>query len=124
MSSHGEGVSRSLVALTGPALLALALVGADWPRFRGPDGSGTSPETGLPTEWSEAAGIAWKAPLPGPGSSSPIVSAGRVFLTSYSGYGVERGGGGSQEQLRRHVISVEAKTGKVLWDRSIESKLP
>ena len=38
------------------ALVALSLVAlapaADWPRFRGPDGSGISPEKGLPVTWS------------------------------------------------------------------------
>ena len=102
--------------------LSLLLLGADWPRFRGPDGSGSSPETGLPTEWSEAKNLAWKTPLPGPGSSSPIVLGGRIFLTCYSGYGTDRRDPGDVSKLKRHVICIDAKDGKVAWDRSIDSK--
>lgn len=63
------------------AILALSsLTAADWPRFRGPGGSGISAETDLPVRWSDGEGLLWKTELPGPGSSSPIVSAGRVFI--------------------------------------------
>lgn len=112
------------------ALLALSVLpwrpaqAGDWPRFRGPDGSGVSPETGFPTKWSNTESLAWKVDLPGPGTSSPIVSKGKVFVTCYSGYGVRGGDPGSPESLRRHVVCVDAASGKVLWDHSIPSKLP
>jgi len=54
----------------------------DWPEFRGPGGQGHSPERGLPAEWSETRNIAWKTPLPGLGWSSPVVSGGRVWITT------------------------------------------
>jgi hypothetical protein len=38
-----------------PAILAVFAVGADWLQFRGPNGSGTSSEKGLPTTWSAKA---------------------------------------------------------------------
>jgi outer membrane protein assembly factor BamB len=71
--------------------------------------------------WSDQDGVLWKTDLPGPGSSSPIISNGRIFVTAYSGYGVARGGGGDLKSLRRHVVCVDAKTGKLLWDRSFTS---
>lgn len=103
---------------------SFALTGADWPRFRGPHGSGVSEATGFPTHWSEKEGTAWKAPLPGPGSSSPILAGNRIFVTCYSGYGASQEDPGRLEDLRRHVICIDAENGEVLWDRSIESKLP
>jgi outer membrane protein assembly factor BamB len=118
---------RVTLPLVGAAALALAsvpLAGADWPQFRGPRGTGTSDETGLPDRWSETEGVVWKTALPGPGSSSPIVSKGRVFLACYSGYGTSRDGPGDPSQLLRHVVCADLKTGKLLWDRSIPSKLP
>lgn len=54
----------------------------DWPQFRGPTGQGHSSERGLPLEWSETKNIAWKAPVPGDGWSSPVVAGGRVWLTT------------------------------------------
>ena len=82
--------------------------GADWPCFRGPGGSGVSEEKGLPTTWSDDEGIVWRTALPGAGSSSPIVSAGRIFVTCYSGYGVE-GASGGIEDLKRHVVCIDPK---------------
>src|SRR4051812_11613183 len=72
------------------AALALVLIGAagsagiaaeDWPQFRGPGGQGHSTEQGLPIDWSETKNVAWKVSVPGRGWSSPVVSAGRVWLT-------------------------------------------
>jgi outer membrane protein assembly factor BamB len=104
-------------------LSSLSLAASDWPRFRGPDGSGTSAETGLPLRWGDEEGLLWKTELPGAGSSSPIVSAKKVFVTCYSGYGA-RGERGSEEDLRRHVVAIDEASGKILWDRALEAKLP
>jgi len=58
------------------------LLAQDWPQFRGPGGQGRSPERGLPVEWSETKNVAWKVPVPGRGWSSPVVSGGRVWVTT------------------------------------------
>jgi hypothetical protein len=56
----------------------------DWPRFRGPNGMGTSDATGLPTTWSATENMAWKTEMPGPGASSPIVFGDQIYLTCIS----------------------------------------
>ena len=78
-----------IAAVTLPSALLLSLLGLtgmaaaqDWPEFRGPGGQGHSSDRGLPLEWSEARNIVWKSAVPGRGWSSPIVSAGRVWLTT------------------------------------------
>jgi outer membrane protein assembly factor BamB len=68
-------------------LLAVTLGAEQWPQWRGPAASGTSTESGLPVRWSDTENIAWKAPLPGLGISSPIVSGDLVFVTSQAGNG-------------------------------------
>ena len=77
-------------------IVLIGLVGtvhaADWPHWRGPSASGVSPETGLPVEWSDRSGVAWKVPIRGVGVSSPIVSGDQVFVTSQLGRGVARAG--------------------------------
>ena len=82
--------------LTSVAVLLVAagvsLSAADWPSWRGPLGNGTTPETGLPVTWSATENIAWKAPIAGLGVSSPIVSGGRVFVTSQVGASTQRAG--------------------------------
>ena len=89
----------------------------DWPQFRGPGGVGISDEENLPTHWNEGQNLKWKITLPGPGSSSPIVCSNRLFVTCYSGYGVE-GSTGNVDDLKRHLLCIrpmEADTGKVIY---------
>jgi outer membrane protein assembly factor BamB len=63
-------------------VLFRCVASADWPQFRGPTGQGHSSETGLPLEWSESRNVVWKVPVPGRGWSSPVVAAGRAWLTT------------------------------------------
>ena len=97
---------------------------ADWPGFRGPDASGSSQETGLVTSWSDTENVLWKIPLPGPGSSSPIVLGDQVFVTCYSGYGVNKDNPGDPSLLKRHLLCVSATDGKIRWDRTVSGVLP
>jgi outer membrane protein assembly factor BamB len=106
----------------GTLLTAVATMGADWPGFRGPQGTGASTERGLPVTWSPAENLVWKVKLPGPGASSPITSGGRIFVTCYSGYGA--GKGGSLETLRRHLLCLDRKSGALRWQKDIPATLP
>jgi outer membrane protein assembly factor BamB len=64
------------------AALAPAAMAEDWPQFRGPTGQGHSTERGLPLEWSETRNVLWKTAVPGSGWSSPVVSGGRIWVTT------------------------------------------
>ena len=100
-------------------------LGADWARFRGPNGSGVSSDTQpLPTTWSATKNLKWKVELPGPGSSSPIVVGERVYVTCWSGYGTDRGNPGDQKQLRRHLVCLDRNTGGTIWSKAVEPTLP
>jgi outer membrane protein assembly factor BamB len=89
-------------------------LGGDWPQFRGPDGQGHSDEASVPVEWSVDQNIAWKTELPGDGWSSPIVWRGRVYLTS--AVPVE---GGAINARRLAATCIDAKSGKVVWSKTI-----
>ena len=106
----------------------------NWPQWRGPGSQGISSEAALATEWSATKNIAWKTELPA-GHSSPIVWGDRIFLTSAVEGGVVAGakavGHSVDGQVwvhpdsvaadRKHtlkVLALDAKTGKVLWDRT------
>lgn len=104
--------------------LASTLHAADWPQFRGPTGDGVTTETNLPLNWSEKENLVWRTELPGPGSSSPIVSGERVFLTSYSGYGVDIKAPGDMSNLTRHALCLDKRSGKILWDYPVKTDLP
>lgn len=74
----------------GPVFLVLACAGTtrsgwagdSWPQFRGPDGQGHAGPTAVPVEFGEDRKLRWKTPLPGRGWSSPLVSAGVIWLTT------------------------------------------
>lgn len=109
-------------------LVALAclpcLLAADWAQFRGPAGLGTSSETGLPAEWSTSKNVVWKTALPGAGTSSPVVVGDRVYLTSYSGYGLSVDEPGDMNKLMRHVVCVDRASGKIVWSKDFKPSLP
>lgn len=98
----------------------------DWNRFRGPNGSGVSEDsTPTPTTWSATKNLKWKIELPGPGHSSPIIVGNKIFVTSWSGYGTDRGGrGGDQKDLKRHLTCLDRQTGQTIWDKTVDPYLP
>jgi outer membrane protein assembly factor BamB len=89
------------------AVAAAALLhGADWPEWRGPDRTGVSPETGLPSSWSPAGeNLAWKVPYGG--RSSPVVFGDRLYLQNSTGSGAT---------LQERLMSFNADTGELLWE--------
>ena len=94
-------------------------VAENWPQFRGSGGLGASEEKGLPVRWSGRQNVAWRSELPGPGGSSPIVWDDRIFVTCYSGYGVSESDPGNPADLKRHLICLDRRNGKILWDRPV-----
>lgn len=108
--------SRMIIAAILCASSSIAV--ADWPQFRGPGGLGVAADKNLPTTWSDKDNIAWKTDLPGPGSSSPIVVGDKIFVTCYSGYGLDQDNPGDPKNLKRHLVCLD-KHGKILWTRDI-----
>ena len=106
------------------AVTPVFLMAADWSQFRGPGSLGVSGESGLPTTWSDNENIVWKTKLPGPGSSSPITTENRILLTCYSNYGASKEAPGEISQLRRHLVCLDRSGGQILWDSTVEPKLP
>jgi outer membrane protein assembly factor BamB len=114
-----------LMTVLGMLLITVSAAAEDWARFRGPNGSGVSAGSqSTPTKWSNDENLLWKAELPGPGLSSPIVVGNKVLLTCWSGYGLDARNAGQQADLRRHLICFERTTGKELWNQTIEPYLP
>lgn len=101
---------RLLLVLPLTLALTLTLPAADWSQFRGPTGQGHADSKALPTEWGPNKNLTWRKELPGKGWSSPVVAAGKVFLTT----AVESDGAVSLRTLR-----LDAKTGVVEWDQEV-----
>jgi outer membrane protein assembly factor BamB len=81
-------------------------VGEDWPRFRGANGTGVSTSHGLPVEFGPTKNVVWKVDA-SHGSSSPIISRGFLFFSSFDG-----------DQRTLHCL--DASTGKVRWTKSVK----
>lgn len=112
-------------ALSVPMLMLIGGANAaDWTRFRGPNGQGVSEDSTIPVVWSEKKNLKWKTPLPGPGTSSPIVVGKYVFVTSYSGYGESRSNVGKMSDLKRHLVCVRREDGKIEWTVTVPHKGP
>src|SRR5580704_13267856 len=62
---------------------ATTVFAANWPTFRGPNGSGVA-EGSAPTKWdaTKNENILWKTPIPGLAHSSPVVWGDKVFITT------------------------------------------
>ena len=58
----------------------LVFAEAQWPAWRGADGSGVAAEGNPPTQWSETENVKWKTALPGDGQSTPVIWADKIFL--------------------------------------------
>src|SRR5262250_2463840 len=66
-------------------VLSVVIAGAgepDWPQFRGPDVKPVGSSKSLPDRWSKTDNVEWVANIPGRGWSAPIVTGGKVFVTT------------------------------------------
>lgn len=103
-------------------LLALGCLGAtgawvsagetEWPQFRGPTGEGVSHAANVPVKWSATEGVVWSVEVPGSGWSSPVLSKGRLYLTS-----AEKDATSGDVTL--HALCLDAKDGHTLWDTEV-----
>lgn len=95
--------------------LCLALASASWADvkgwldWRGPESTGVSRETGLPTT---LAAPLWSIKLSGGGT--PVVAGNRLYALGYEGAGAD---------LQEVLICVDAETGKIFWKKSFSDYL-
>lgn len=93
-----------MLAAALPAVVFLPQARAEnWPQWRGAQLDGISHESKVPTKWSKTENVAWRAELPGPAGSTPVVWEDRIFLTSADG-----------ENL---VLIALDTSGKQLWKK-------
>jgi len=82
----------------------------DWPEFRGPMGQGISNAKNLPISWDSERNVAWKVEVPGKGWSSPVLSNGKIVLTSSKE---------SEDGIVLCAIMLDADTGKIIWEQNL-----
>src|ERR1044071_1983662 len=107
MHSHPRAIFPSRLLLLALLLGCSTVCAENWPRFRGPNGTGMA--AGAFSAALSEKDIAWKVSLPGIGHSSPVVWENRVYITS-----------AAQENSRRYVICVNPSDGATLWKHEYE----
>src|SRR5262245_36093452 len=60
-----------------------------WPQWRGPLANGVALHGDPPLKWDATTSVKWKTPIPGKGSSTPIVWGERVFILTATDTGKE-----------------------------------
>ncbi len=97
-------------------LLTTALVtpsGANWLHWRGSDQQGTSPETGLPSTWTQAGeNLLWRAPMGC--RSTPLILNDRVYMISRAG---------EEETRQERVVALDLDTGELIWEHRFNAFL-
>lgn len=106
------------------AAIGLLFVAADWTNFLGPNGANVSDEAAVPTTWSAEENVLWKTALPGAGASSPITLGDKIFVTTYSGYGLDSDNPGEQEKLQHNLVCLDRTSGEIVWAAGVKPKLP
>jgi outer membrane protein assembly factor BamB len=91
--------------LLSAVLLAGLPAHADWPQFRGPEGTGVSMARGVPLTWSETKNVKWKTAIHGRAWSSPVVLGGQVWLTT-----------ATEDGRDLFAVAVDRETGRVVHD--------
>ncbi|NUQ64164.1 MAG: PQQ-binding-like beta-propeller repeat protein [Pirellulales bacterium] len=62
--------------------------------------------------------------MPGRGASSPITLGDRIFVTCYSGYGMDEDQPGNVEDLARHLLCIDRAKGKIVWQKASKALMP
>jgi outer membrane protein assembly factor BamB len=82
---------------------------ADWPQWRGPDLTGSSPDKGFAKSWNATEGVRWRTPLPGFSGATPAVWGDRIFVSSPN----------ADKDLL--LLCVNRKDGKILWQKVLST---
>jgi len=98
-----------LPALISSLSLGLWPAGAtDWPNLRGPEFTGSSPETGLPAQLDPDKNLRWKVDMPGNAASTPAVVGDKIFVSSTN-----------LDTRVLEAMCLDLKTGEELWRREV-----
>src|SRR5690348_3423113 len=98
-------VLTRLLHLGAVLLLLSPCAGEDWPQFRGPNCTGISSSSlPLPTHFTDRENVRWSVKI-GDGIGSPVVAAGRVFVSAMTA------------DQTVSLFAFDADSGRQLWRR-------
>lgn len=91
-----------------------------WSQFRGLNGQGDCSESVIPAQWDDDTNLVWKTRLVGRGASTPVIVDKNVFITAYTGFGLEPGEKAAKSDLRLHLICIDRESGQQKWVRTVK----
>lgn len=100
----------TLVLLVAAQVLPSCSNAQEWPRFRGPNGTGESEATTVPGTWTDD-DYNWVTKLPGVGNSSPVLWGEKLFILS-----------ADPETATRFVLCIDSQKGTEIWRRDFASQ--
>lgn len=100
------------LAILGTSLGASGANAEQWSHWRGPTGNGVAPDANPPLEFGPDKNLKWKVPIPGDGSSSPVLWDNQVFVTT----AVPSGNAKKEYDFR--ILAIDRGTGRVQWSQS------
>jgi outer membrane protein assembly factor BamB len=110
----------------------------NWHQWRGPLATGEARRGTPPLKWDQKTNIKWKTPIPGHGTSTPIIWGDQIFLLT----AIDTGRVAKAEDLPKVdsrlkkktdapktyykfvVLSIDRKTGRILWQRIATEQVP
>jgi len=104
----------------------------NWPQWRGPLATGVAPHATPPLHWSENSNVRWKVPLPGYGTSTPIVWQDQVFILTAipdneTPTPVGNPGGmttHNQSSQKFTVLAFDRHSGALRWQHTPRTQVP
>jgi len=134
-------LSASMILIAPETLNAQNSVKAadkNWPQWRGPAETGAALYGNPPVEFSETKNIKWKTEIPGKGHATPIVWGDQIIVLTAVATDKKPAQGDARQEAGRmgppssgtefihkfEVISVDRKTGKIQWERTVKEEIP
>ncbi|MDE0126254.1 MAG: PQQ-binding-like beta-propeller repeat protein [Bryobacterales bacterium] len=93
-----------------------------WRQWRGPNNNGVA-ESDAPLTFSATENVKWRIRIPGKGHSTPVISDGRIYLTTAREAGTDTETGALVEHDFL-VIAVDMETGREIWRRTAATAEP
>jgi outer membrane protein assembly factor BamB len=141
LRNPGLALSLATFAALAPPAHSTDVPGADagryWPQWRGPLMTGVAPHAKPPLEWSESKNVRWKVPIPGKGSSTPVVWGDRIYVLTAvpadkrsapapapATPGGRPPGIAPDGAQKFTVMALRRSDGNVVWERVVREEVP
>ena len=107
-------ISFFILCIIAPSLRAST---TEWLDYRGPTTRGVSEAKNVPLEWGREKNVVWKTEIPGRGWSTPMITQGKIVLTT----GMDEAVNGMHDLK---VLQLDARSGEIIWEKTVLHATP